>query len=301
MLGAIEGGTLVGRPLRARPRRDAAVLHRRRDGRARASGERFGEPRLARAAAGPGDPDALVARIDAAIDALPGRPRGRRPRAARDPVRRQRGRRYARAAMISRTDWRSCSGLCAFGVQPSVAAARPPSRAATAAGWTSGGSPSPASASRISRDEVRGSGTSGSRRSSSRMSASYSASARSASWPPLDGRDDLHVALLLEHGAQEELHGPRVVADRNPDRRRSWRPEATSGRWRAGTSSATAAGVCVDAGLGVELLHDGGRQQRADRVERVGEHGPVRVEDLAADQRRDVCVAKTPLGSSSSV
>ena len=35
-------------------------------------GERFGEPRLERAAAGPGDPEALVARVDAAIDGFQG-------------------------------------------------------------------------------------------------------------------------------------------------------------------------------------------------------------------------------------
>ena len=101
------------------------------DGATDAPGEagRFGDERLERAAAGPGDPAALVERVDRAIDRFQGDREGddrallaiQYAGSAVAAARRGLSA-YARAAAsASRTDRRSCSGLCAFGVQPSVA------------------------------------------------------------------------------------------------------------------------------------------------------------------------------------
>ena len=159
-------------------------------------GGRFGEERLERVASGDGDPVVLVERIDRAIERFQGSREGddRALLAIRyegSAVGARRARvgvrgRYVRAAMISRTELRSCSGLLAFGVQPSTA-----SRAASFSSCGGGMFDISRIAvagqrSRIVATRSAGSGTSGSRRSSSRMSARHSASASSASLPPLD-------------------------------------------------------------------------------------------------------------------
>ena len=236
---------------------------------------------------GPATPARSSRASTAAIDALSGRcakattaPCWRsstRQRGRGGARRTRRARRRAaptlRAARVSRTDWRSCSGLCAFGVQPSV---RQPlglllELRRRQVGHQQDRRRRPALADLATRSA--GSGTSGSRRSSSRMSASRSASARERLVAAAGRRDDLHVAVLLEHVRRKNLTAlassqtaTRIVALMGDGRLSDRRP---SSRWRAGTRPRRrVGGRCVDVRLRVELAHDRRRQQRADGVDR---------------------------------
>ena len=302
MLGAIEGGRWSDDRFVLAP---GETLLFYTDGATDAPGERRALRRAAARASrgGARRPAALVARIDAAIDRFQARARATTARCSRSATpAAPRLRRYARAATIVAHRLAQLLGLVrlrrpAVGAEPLA----PPSRAATAACWTSAGSPWPASArgSRARGRRARARRAAGGRAAGCRPRARR---ARERLLAGARGRDDPHVALLLEHGAQEELHGPRVVADRDPDRLAHERAEATSsGRARAGTRRRSAAGVRVDAGLGVELAHDRRRQQRADGVERRRRAaGPCAASALRLMSGATCCFANTPLGSASS-
>ena len=72
--------------------------------------------------------------------------------------------------------------------------------------------------SRSWRTSSPGSATSGSTRSSSSACGPVAAELVDRLAPGARRRDDLHVAVLLEHLAEEQLHGERVIADRHADR-----------------------------------------------------------------------------------
>ena len=283
VLGAIEGGTWSDHRFALAP---GETLLFYTDGATDApgEGERFGEPRLELAAIGPGDPAALVARIDAAIDGFQDdregddrallaiqytpsaaalRPRGddvahrlaqllglvrlRRPAVGGQPLGlllELRGRQVGHQQ--DRRRRASARGSRGRGR---------PARARRAAGGRAAGCPLRTPRARAAPPD---------RRWRSRPRACR---------PPPRGRCAGRTSRPARHRR------------RQPGWSRS--PGRFYSRWPAGTRPRPPRGVCVG-GLGVELLHHGDRQQRAHRVERRGQLRPVRVEDLAADQRRDV-------------
>ena len=152
-------------------------------------------------------------------------PRGRlrlRAQADRLPPRRRattdRGAAQDGGATASRTAARSCSGFCAFGIHPSA-----PSRSAC----------SRRSERRHVRDqddrgrrralaelahELAGVGDVGEHEVEQQRVRAVTAQLVDRLAPRARRRDDLHVAVLLEHLAEEQLHGERVIADRHADR-----------------------------------------------------------------------------------